>query len=89
MRRRLKKIEETPVGTRKSILKAAVIEKGMISGQGGDDPFATMPKRKIVDLLAKAVEDGKINPNVLFSFEAEQNYPLTDDHKDILKAYIK
>jgi hypothetical protein len=42
-----------------------------------------------VELMAKAVTDGKIDPNLLYTFEAEHNYPLTDEHKNIMKAYVK
>jgi hypothetical protein len=84
---RLKRIEETPVALKKSITKVGVLEKSFSTGVGGDD-FTAIPKRKIADALGKAVDAGKINGNVLFAFEAEHNYPLSDEQKEIVKAFL-
>lgn len=85
---RLKRIEETPVSGPKSIRKAAVIEKSF-AGTGQVDEIDQLPKRKVIDLLEKAVVDGKIKDTVLIAYESEMNYPLTAEQKDILKSYLR
>jgi hypothetical protein len=42
-----------------------------------------------MELMEKAVADGKIKDSVLFSYEGSPNADLTTDQKEILKSYIK
>jgi len=88
---RLKKIEETPVRTvAKSVLKdGKVLEKSFDAGGESTDEFDALSKRKKVDLISKAIADGKIKDTVLFTFEGEPSYQFTDEQKDILKPYMK
>lgn len=86
--KRLEVIEQTPIAKAKSITKAAVLEKSF-TGQAGATEFDQLPRRQVVGLLEKAVGDGKIDANVLFSFEANQQYPLSEGQKEILKSYVK
>jgi len=88
---RLKKIEETPViPVAKSVTKdGKVLQKSFDSGGVQVDEFDALSKRKKVDLISKAVSDGKIKDTVLFTFEGEPSYIFTDEQKDILKSYMK
>jgi hypothetical protein len=82
---RLIAIEQTPVRGPKSVLKAVTIEKSF-AGKEGD--FAGIPKRKVVDALEKAVYAGKIKDSVLIAYEAEPQYPLSEDVQDIVKSFL-
>jgi hypothetical protein len=86
---RLVKIEKTPVSAAKSIVKSgSVLEKSFAGDTGVNDSIEQLPRRKVAELLEKAVADGKIRDGVLFSYEGSQNYSLTQEQKELLKAYI-
>lgn len=65
------------------------MEKSSVAGQETASELDKLPKRQIVGLLEKAVGDGKIKDSVLFGFESNQFYPLTEVDKEILKSYMK
>jgi hypothetical protein len=86
---RLKKIEETPVtSVPKTIRKAAEpIQKSFASGDAPEG-IDGLPKRQVVELLEKAVADGKIRDTVLFSYEGSPTFNLATETKEILKSYL-
>jgi hypothetical protein len=83
--KRLEVIENTPVRGAKSIVKSAqVIEKSFATDErSGID---ALPKRKVLDLMEKAVGEGKLQDSKLFAYESANI--ITDDTKDILKSYL-
>jgi hypothetical protein len=90
MDERLTKIETTPVQSPKSVVKSGtVLEKsfGSPGGAGGAEGIDALPKRRITELLEKAVADGKVRDSVLFSYEGSPGFQLPADVKDILKSY--
>lgn len=86
---RMKNIEQTPIAPApKSIRKAAEpIQKSFASGEQAEG-IDGLGKRQIVDLLEKAVADGKVRDTVLFSFEGSPTFNLAAETKEILKAYL-
>jgi hypothetical protein len=80
-----------PVGTGISVgFSGAVIDPRRLVGSV--DCLETLPRRKIANLLEKAVMDGKIRDNVLFTFEAQwdcDGYTFTTEERDILLSYLK
>lgn len=82
---RLKAIEQTPIRGPKSVLKAVTIEKSFTEGSGD---LSQVPKRKIVDALEKAVYAGKVKDSILIAYEAEPQFPLTDDVQEIVKSFL-
>jgi hypothetical protein len=42
-----------------------------------------------MELLEKAVVDGKIKDSIMFAFEGSPAYQFMDAEKEILKSYIK
>ena len=86
--KRLETIEQTPITKAKSVTKAVVLEKSF-AGQPAASEFDQLPKRQVIPLLEKAVGDGKIKDTVLFAYESNPVYPLTEEQKEILKSYIK
>ena len=86
---RLVKIEKTPISLPKSMVKSGnVLEKSFAGDTGVDGGIDQLPRSKVTQLLEKAVADGKIRDGVLFSFEGSRDYALTQDQKELLKAYI-
>jgi len=86
---RLKKIEETPATTVKSVVKSGtVLEKSFNTGGGQPEGIDALPKRKVMELMEKAVADGKLKDHVLFNFEGSPAGFLTPDQKEILKSYL-
>jgi hypothetical protein len=87
---RLTKIEATPITAARSIVKSGqVLEKSFATGDGKTpEGIDAMPKRRITELLEKAVADGKIRDSVLFSYEGSPNFQLPADVKDILKSMV-
>ena len=86
---RLKKIEETPASTVKSVVKSGtVLEKSFNTGGSQPEGIDALPKRKVMELMEKAVADGKLKDHVLFNFEGSPVPVLTAEQKDILKAYL-
>lgn len=84
--KRLEVIESMPARGAKSIIKSAqVIEKSFASGDDKSGIDA-LPKRKVLDLMEKAVGEGKLQDSKLFAYESANI--LTDDTKDILKSYL-
>lgn len=86
--KRLETIEQTPITKAKSVTKAVALEKSF-AGQPAASEFDQLSKRQVLPLLEKAVGDGKIKDTVLFGYESNPVYPLTEDQKEILKSYIK
>ncbi len=86
---RLKKIEQTPIAAApKTIRKAAEpIAKSFASGNAPEGVDA-LNKRQTVELMEKAIADGKIKDTVLFSYEGSPTFQLTEDTKEILKSYL-
>lgn len=83
--KRLEVIENMPARGAKSIIKSAqVIEKSFAGG--GETGIDALPKRKVLDLMEKAVGEGKLQDSKLFAYESANI--LTDDTKDILKSYL-
>lgn len=83
--KRLGVIESTPLRGAKSITKSAqVIEKSFAGG--GAEGIDALPKRRVLELMEKAVTEGKLQDSKLFAYES--NNIITDDTKDILKSYI-
>lgn len=92
---RLKKIEETPVTTVKSIQKsvqAKEIKKSFTaSGKETDevDELAALPKRQVMGLLEKGVAEGKIKDSTLFAYEGSPGvFKFSSEDEEILKSYI-
>jgi len=86
---RLVKIEKTPISLPKSMVKSGnVLEKSFAGDTGVDGGIDQLPRSKVTQLLEKAVADGKIRDGVLFSYEGSRDYTLTQDQKELLKAYI-
>jgi len=87
---RIKKIEESPVSAGpKSVIKSAqALEKSFVKDGAHANPIDAMSRPKVASLLAKAVQEGKINDSVLFSYEGNRSFQLRDAEKDILKAMI-
>jgi hypothetical protein len=85
---RLTKIEATPVTAAKSVVKSGtVLEKSFATGDGkGAEGVDAMPKRKVMELLEKAVAEGKVRDSTLFSYEGSPNFQLPADVKEILKS---
>ena len=84
--KRLEVIENAPARGAKSIIKSAqVIEKSFAGGEVGGGIDA-LPKRKVLDLMEKAVGEGKLQDSKLFAYESANI--LTDDTKNILKSYL-
>lgn len=86
---RLTKIEHTPVGTAKSVVKSGtVLEKSFNTGGAQPEGVDALPKRKVLELIEKAVAEGKMQDNVLFSYEGSPSGFLTPAQKEILKSYL-
>lgn len=86
---RLKTIEDTPSTPARSVMKSGkVLEKSFGAGTETGDSIDQLPKRRIVELLEKAVADGKVKDSELFSYEGSPVYILPKDTKEILKSYI-
>ncbi len=83
--KRLETIENQPARPAKSIVKAQVIEKSFAGG-GEKQGVDALPKRKVLDLMEKAITDGKLQDNKLFAYESSNI--ISDETKDILKSYI-
>ena len=82
--KRLEVIENMPARGVKSIVKSAqVIEK---SFEGSPTGIDSLPKRKVLDLMEKAVGEGKLQDRKLFAYESANI--ITDDTKEILKSYL-
>jgi len=82
--KRLEVIENMPARGAKSIVKSAqVIEKSFDGTPAGID---ALPKRKVLDLMEKAVGEGKLQDSKLFAYESANI--ITDDTKNILKSYL-
>ena len=82
--KRLEVIENQPARGAKSVVKSAqVIEKSFDGSPQGVD---ALPKRKVLELMEKAVTDGKLQDSKLYAYEASNI--ISDDTKDILKSYI-
>jgi hypothetical protein len=83
--KRLEVMENMPARGAKSIIKSAqVIEKSFAgTAEGGID---ALPKRKVLDMMEKAVGEGKLQDSKLFAYESANI--LSDDTKNILKSYL-
>ena len=87
--KRLEKIEQTPVQAAKSVVKSGtVLEKSFGSGGAQAEGIDALPKRRVMELLEKAVAEGKIRDSVLFSYEGSPVFQLPGEVKDILKSYL-
>ena len=86
---RLKVIEQTPVSSApRSIMKAAQpIEKSFNTG-GDPEGVDTLTRRQKIEIMEKAVADGKLKDVVLFNYEADHLAPLSVETRDILKSYL-
>jgi hypothetical protein len=87
---RLSKIEQTPVSLPKSVMKkGAVLEKSFSASDAATpEGVDALPKRAVVELLEKAVGDGKIKDSFLFSYEGDPLFRLPDGVKEVLKSYL-
>lgn len=83
--KRLEVIEQTPVRGAKSVVKSAQVIEKSFAGQE-DRGVDGLPKRKVLDLMEKAVGEGKLQDSKLFAYESANI--LTDDTKEILKSYM-
>jgi len=86
---RLTKIEQTPAAPAKSVVKSGVVlEKSFNTGGAQPEGVDALPKRKVLELIEKAVAEGKLQDNVLFSYEGSPSGFLTPAQKEILKSYL-
>lgn len=83
--KRLEVMENMPARGAKSIIKSAqVIEKSFAGG--GETGIDALPKRKVLDMMEKAVGKGKLQDSKLFAYESANI--LSEDTKNILKSYL-
>ena len=87
---RLARIEKTPVQAVKSVVKGGTVLEKSFGGTGGAQPegIDALPKRQVVELLEKAVGEGKVQDSILFSYEGDPLYRLSNGVKEILKSYM-
>jgi hypothetical protein len=85
---RLKVMEHTPAAQPKTIMKSAQpIEKSFNTG-GEPDGLDTLTRRQKIEIMEKAVADGKLKDTELFNYEANHLAPMSDETKTVLKSYL-